>query len=149
MNTVIVFGAFVFIAAFSSVYLYNSTGGSFEFVPLYFYNSGDFLSEANAFFFVFFFSLLFFGISAPLALGMEGLKYASLLTIGGTHPYDSVFILPQLIAAFSATIFGTGILRDYSGKGNLLEEVKKGSTYLAYAFGLMLFLFLLRSVFVQ
>ncbi|MBI5229188.1 hypothetical protein HY991_03690 [Candidatus Micrarchaeota archaeon] len=148
MNPTIVIGVIVFIAAFGAVYFYNSSAeNKFLFIPLYHYEPGDFLSEVNAFLFPFIFSLLFFGISAPLALGMEGLKYASLLSTGGMASYDLAFALPQVIAAFSATVFGTAILNDYSGKGNLLEDLKKGAKYLGYAFALMLLLFFMRSFF--
>jgi hypothetical protein len=145
MNTPLVLGILVFIAAFGAVYAVNSGSTQFAFTPPYYYvNGGDLASVLNSMLFVFLFSLLFFGLGAPLALGIEGLKYSSLYLAQAIPFYDLFYILPQFIAAYAATILGTGALADFQGNASVFDYWKDGVKYFLVALGLTAILLVLR-----
>ncbi|MBU1197861.1 hypothetical protein KJ765_05125 [Candidatus Micrarchaeota archaeon] len=106
------------------------------FHPPYAFQAGDWVSTLNAFFFVFLFSMLFFGLSAPIAMGLEGAKFGSLLSTGTVHAYDYVFVIPQLLGAYAAILLGQGVLRDFGGKETVF--VNWGGAFKFFAAGLLL-----------
>ncbi|HLD62333.1 MAG TPA: hypothetical protein VI875_00535 [Candidatus Norongarragalinales archaeon] len=128
MNISVFLGIVVFVACFGGVLYLNSSAGEgtklFFVTPPYNYAVGDALSYVNAFLFVFILSAAFFGIAAPLALGIEGLKYASLLSTGIMPVYDILFAIPQVFAAYSAALLGRGAIEDYQGKGSVFAHWK-------------------------
>ncbi|MFH1750150.1 MAG: hypothetical protein ABH863_00560 [Candidatus Micrarchaeota archaeon] len=120
MNFAFVAGLALFIVAFGGFYAinYDFASGSVRegaaFVAPYNYIAGSFTSHLNAYFFVFVFSLLFFGYSTPIALGLEGAKHASAM-LHGANPFELVFIIPSLIGAYAAIVLGQGVLEDIEG----------------------------------
>jgi hypothetical protein len=124
MNLPAILSGIIFVLAFGTVY---SMGYDFQagkarenanpiFNAPYYFVSGELISYLNAFFFVFIFSLLFFGYSAPIAMGIEGGKFAALFVSGLLKPYDFVFVIPEFFAAYSAILLGQGVLEDFEGK---------------------------------
>ena len=126
MNISVFLGIVVFVACFGGVLYLNTSANEGEnlifLVPPYNYVVGATLSYINAFLFVFILSAAFFGIAAPIALGVEGLKYASLLSAGIMPVYDLLFAIPQLFAAYSAALLGRGAIEDYQGKGSVFAH---------------------------
>lgn len=113
----------MFVIAFAAVFAAQSAlGAAIEFKPPYYYAPGDALGVINSFFFVFFFSLLFFGYAAPLALGIEAVKYASYFSTGAANAFDLLFAAPGILAALSAIRLGHGVLRDLRGEGSVFDE---------------------------
>lgn len=142
MKAVFVLSVIIFAAAFGAVYSVNSfTGYDVFFKPPYHYAAGGLPSEANAFAFAFIFSLLFFGYSAPIALGIEGLKYASLYSSGIIGLPALAFILPQFVACFAAMTLGEGAIKDYKGEGKMIDYAWKAFKYLAVAIVLFVAVF--------
>ena len=126
MNAFIIVGIAVFAAAFGSVLLLNSNALAQErefivFTPPYAYNAEnpDALSFINAFLFVVIVSAALFGFGVPIALGVEGLKYASLFSTYKMPAFDLLFAIPQILAAYSISLIGKGALEDYKGKGSV------------------------------
>ncbi|HEV8289784.1 MAG TPA: hypothetical protein VGQ00_02405 [Candidatus Norongarragalinales archaeon] len=149
MNTITLFSLIVFATVFAAVYINNTTTGAtpIVFTPPYSYASGgDLLSELNAFLFTFIFSLLFFGLSAPIALGIEGAKYAGLFTQHLMSAFDFAFLLPQVIAVFAATLLGQAIIDDYTEKRSLLEGWTDARNYFLAAFVLFIVVFLVKML---
>jgi len=146
MNTPLVLGIVVFAMSFAAVYYVNQNSATqFQFTPPYaFASGGDLVSVLNSLFFVFFFTLLFFGMGAPLALGIEGLKYASFYFAQAIPLFDLFYVLPQLIAAYSAVVLGTGALADFQGKASLFDYWKEGMKFFVAALALTAVLFLVR-----
>ncbi|MFH0971502.1 MAG: hypothetical protein V1835_02945 [Candidatus Micrarchaeota archaeon] len=155
MNLSAVLGFAALILVFAGVYAFGydfATGKAkataLDFKPPYYYMQGEFVSYINAFFFVFVFSLLFFGYSAPIALGVEGAKYAS-LTLGGAIPiYDYAFLIPEVLAAYSAVLLGRGVLDDFEGK-SIFEHWSAALRVFTVGFALVVVLFLLRGFVVK
>ena len=136
-------------AFFTAFYLNANPNYEFTITPPYHYVPGEFLSELNAFFFVFIFSLLFFGITAPIALGIEGLKWGSLYSIKAITFYDLAFIVPQVIVSFSAIMLGQGIISDYEGKAALKQVLPTALTYFLAAIALFFAIYLLKPLLAQ
>jgi hypothetical protein len=114
----------------------------------YYFVSGEFISYINAYLFVFVFSLLFFGLSAPIAFIIEGGKYASLLVHNQIVPFDFVFLLPELLVAYSAILLGRGVLDDFEGK-TLFESWNASIKFFGISFGLLVLMFLIRMFMVK
>ncbi|MFH0971837.1 MAG: hypothetical protein ABIG96_00165 [Candidatus Micrarchaeota archaeon] len=112
--------------------------------PPYAFVPGELISTLNAYFFVFVFSLLFFGYSAPIATGIEGAKYASMLSHGVIGIFDLIFIIPQLLGAYSAVLLGQGVVDDIEGK-SIFENWNRALRFFLVGLGLMIFLFFVRS----
>lgn len=122
LNSVSALALFAFTFSFMAVWTVNSgPGEDLYLVPPYHYIPGDYWSYLNAFFFSVVFSLLFFGVSAPIAMAVEGAKYASLLSAGIMPPFDLAFAIPSLLGAIAAATLGQGIVADYRNKGSLFE----------------------------
>ena len=150
MNFSFALGIVFLIVAFGAVYALNydfSSGkakeGATAFNAPYTFQPGEFTSYLNAFFFVFIFSLLFFGYSAPIALGIEGAKYASLYIAGALKPYDFIFLLPQLIGAYAAIVMGSGVLNDFEGN-TVFEKWNRAIKFFAIGLVLVVALSLIR-----
>ncbi|MEK6954442.1 MAG: hypothetical protein AABX01_05510 [Candidatus Micrarchaeota archaeon] len=114
-----------------------------SFKAPYYFAPGDFTSYLNAYFFVFVFSLLFFGFSAPIALGIEGTKYASFAISGSLPAFDYVFLIPEMLAAYSAIVLGGGILNDIDGE-NVFEKWSAAVKFFVIGLVLMVALALIR-----
>ncbi|MBI2445209.1 hypothetical protein HYV43_02365 [Candidatus Micrarchaeota archaeon] len=126
MKLIAIFSVVVMAAAFAGVYGYNTIQPEpVQLTPPYAFSPNDVVSELLALAFVFSFSLLFFGYGAPLALGIEGVKFASLYTTGAVPQSYLLLMLPQVFLALSATYLGQGLLNDYQGKGIWHEYAKK------------------------
>lgn len=137
MKLIAVFSLVVFVATFAAVYGYNTTQGQqLSLTPPYAFVPDDLFSELVALAFVFAFSLLFFGFAAPLALGMEGIKFGSLYSTGAVHWTYLLLAVPQIFVALSATYLGQGLLNDYQGKGLWHEYAKKAA--ITFIIGLLL-----------
>jgi len=120
MNSFIILGIVVFAISFAGVYYVNYTAETpYSFTPPYYFSIGDMMSQINAFLFVFIVSAAFFGLAVPIALGIEGLKYASLLSTASMPAFDLLFAIPQLFAAYSASLLGQGAVEDYQGRGSV------------------------------
>lgn len=118
MKLVPVFSILVMVAVFAAVYGYNTTQPEkINLKPPYAFTPDDITSELMALGFVFAFSLLFFGYAAPLALGIEGAKFGSLITSGAVHWTYLALTVPEMVVAISATYLGQGLLLDYQGQG--------------------------------
>ncbi len=128
MKLIAVFSVVVFVATFAAIYGYNTTQAEpIELTPPYAFVPDDVFSELVALTFVFAFSLLFFGFAAPLALGIEGIKFGSLYSTGAVHWTYLLLAIPQVFIALSATYLGQGLLNDYQGKGLWHEYAKKSA----------------------
>ena len=163
MNIWSVFGLISFMACFAVVFLLNSGAAAVSMVstnstanvtysiapiqPPYRFVAGDTASQLNAYFFVFIFSLLFFGFSAFLAMGVEGLKYASFFSSGNMAAYDLLFVAPQILAMIAAAELGEGIMNDFEARESIFENEnwKKALFYLAFGFVLTVVLAAARS----
>ncbi|MEM4255040.1 MAG: hypothetical protein QXR53_01790 [Candidatus Norongarragalinales archaeon] len=141
-------GIVVFVICFGGVLYLNSSnpeGKLFVFTPPYNYVVGDTLSFFNSFLFVFILSAAFFGIAAPIALGMEGLKYASLLSAGLMPVYDVLFVIPSLLSAYSASLLGQGAIEDYQGKGSVFGHWQDAVKWFAVGTAILVILILARG----
>lgn len=130
-------------ACFAGVYFVNSSGaGEPVFIaPPYHSQVGDAGSFVASFAFVFLFSLLFFGYAAPVALAIEGLKYASLFTVRGLPWFDLLFILPEVLACYSAILLGHSALAEFTSSGSLFSSWRRAFKYFMVAavlFGVLL-----------
>ena len=138
MRVVFGFSLVFFIVVFIAVFAYNNFSTEKVVIkPPYFFTPGDAVSQVNSLAFVFFFSLLAFGLSATLALGIEAAKYSSLFSAGAIGGFDLLFILPSLLAAFAACELGQGILDDYEGKGSLFKKTRPALASLALSIVLL------------
>jgi len=134
MKLIAIFSVVVLVAAFAGVYGYNTTQDqALDLVPPYAFTPNDLVSELLVLAFVFSFSLLFFGYGAPVALGIEGLKFASLYTNGAVGPTYLLLMLPEVFLALSATYLGQGLLNDYQGKGIWHEYAQKSAIHFIVA----------------
>ncbi len=89
--------------------------------PPYYFQENDVKSEFNGFFFVFLFSLLFFGLSAPIALAVEGAKYGTLISTQGVRAFDFAFAIPEVLAAYSAVLLGQAVMNDLGSEKNVFD----------------------------
>ncbi|MFH0835677.1 MAG: hypothetical protein V1834_00770 [Candidatus Micrarchaeota archaeon] len=138
MRTLAIFSLVVFAVAFAGVYVHNetTTGPALQIIPPYHYETGELWSLLNAFLFVTIVSALLFGVAAPIALGIEGLKYGSMFSLKTMPVYDLVFIVPQLFACLAATTLAHGTLEDYQGRGSLGDYWREAIKY--FLIGLLL-----------
>ncbi len=145
MNAVSLLAFGVLIVSFFGVFAYNSMPGTDKvtYAPPYYFIKDDALSYLNAYFFVLIFSLLLFGMGAPVAMAIEGTKYAVLVSI--LPVYDLVFILPELCAMLAAAKLGEGVMADWSGEGNIYNYWSEGIKLALIGFGLLLLLMFARS----
>lgn len=124
----------VFAGVFFAVYGFNlSQPEAIHLEPPYQFTPNDIQSELLSLTFVFVFSALFFGFSAPLALGVEAAKFASLYSAGLVDVTYLAFALPQALVAFSATYLGQGLLKDYQGDNRWREFAQKSAMLLILA----------------
>ncbi|MFH1107347.1 MAG: hypothetical protein V1787_05630 [Candidatus Micrarchaeota archaeon] len=102
-----------------------------EYPPPYYFDANDAVAAFNSFFFVFLFSLLFFGLTAPIALGIEGAKYGTLLSLPQPSAFDFSYAIPGVLAAYSAILLGQGVLNDFGSEKNVLSTWGTALKYLA------------------
>lgn len=134
MKLIAVFSVVVLVAAFAGIYGYNTTQPqTLDLTPPYAFEPNDLVSELMVLAFVFAFSLLFFGFGAPLALGIEGLKFGSLYSSGAIGPSYLLLMIPEVFLALSATYLGQGLLNDYQGKGIWHEYAQKSAIHFIIA----------------
>jgi hypothetical protein len=126
-----VFSIIAMAAVFFAVLGLNiSQNAGLNVQPPYAFSSGDVISELMALSFVFVFSVLFFGYGAPIALGFEAAKFASLYSIGAVNELYLLFMIPEVLVAVSAVYVGQGLLKDYQGEGLWHAYAKKGVIFL-------------------
>lgn len=77
----------------------------------------------------FVFSILFFGVLTPLLFVYHGFLAHDLIVSDLANNLgvkaaviNIIYILPLLLAAYSGTILGISALKDFTGKGNILER---------------------------
>ena len=140
MNSLGLLAIATFFIAFSAAHY---SGTHVQAQPFHFV-AGEPISYANAFSFAFLFSLLFFGFSAPIAMLLEGLRYAGIAA--GTQWYELLFALPELAAAYAAVLLGQGIVADLEGKGNVFTEWADAKKFFLVAVGSLALLLLGRLV---
>ncbi len=154
MNSLSFFSVVVFFACFAAVFFINSQAMQskstlFSFTPPY-AESGLF-GIFNAFFFVFVFSLLFFGFTAPVAMGVQGLVLASnysyfMAGMNNNFSYWSfAFILPQFLAVFAATSLGEGVIKDYEGKGSVYTGWNEALKFFSIGLVVLMVMVLIQS----
>ena len=151
MNALSLLAFGVLLVSFFGVLAFNSVPSMVKvtYAPPYFFIMDDALSYLNAYFLVLIFSLLLFGLGAPIAMAIEGTKYAVLLSV--LPAYDLVFILPELCAMLAATKLGEGVMADWSGQGNIYGYWSEGIRLALIGFVLLVILmfarpFLLSSI---
>ncbi|MFA6329403.1 MAG: hypothetical protein WCX64_01815 [Candidatus Micrarchaeia archaeon] len=144
MNALSLLAFAVLLISFFGVLAYNAVPGTEKvtYAPPYYFIKDDALSYMNAYFFVLIFSLLLFGMGAPIAMAIEGTKYAVLVSI--LPVYDLVFILPELCAMLAASKLGEGVMADWSGEGNIYNYWSEGIKLALIGFGLLLVLMFAR-----
>ncbi|MDP2717939.1 MAG: hypothetical protein Q8P02_04300 [Candidatus Micrarchaeota archaeon] len=131
MRLLAAFSIIIMAAVFFAVLGLNiSQGAALDVKPPYAFSAGDVASELLALAFVFVFSVLFFGYGAPVALGIEGAKFASLYSTGGVSELYLAFMLPEVLVAVSAVYLGQGLLKDYQGEGLWHRYAKNGLVFL-------------------
>ena len=155
MNAFIIIGIAVFIAAFGSVLALNSTAivqgrERIVFTPPYQYDSvnPEAVGFINAFLFVVVVSAVFFGFGVPIALGIEGLKYASLFTTGKMPAFDLFFVGPQILAAYAISLIGKGAVEDYQGRGSVFAYWRDALKWFVASAAILGILILSRKYFV-
>ncbi len=149
LNAISVLALLALFAGFAGVFVLNSQGAAQQqpliSVPVpYFFAPGDVVGVVNSFLFVFVFSLLFFGFGAPIALGLEGAKYAFLISAGGMKFFDLAFAVPQIFAAMAATVLGRGIIDDYRGVKTVFDYWDSALGYLALGVAVLFVLLVFR-----
>ena len=144
MNAVSLLSFAVLVVSFFGVFAYNTLPGTEKvtYAPPYYFIKDDALSYLNAFFFVLMFSLLLFGMGAPVAMAIEGTKYAVLISI--LPLYDMVFILPELCAMLAAAKLGEGVTADWSGDGNIYNYWSEGIKLALIGFAMLVILMVAR-----
>ena len=130
-------------ACFAGVYFVNTSNpAEAVFVaPPYYSEVGDAGSFVASFAFVFLFSLLFFGYAAPVALAIEGAKYASFFTVRGLPWFDLLFLLPEVLVCYSAILLGHSALAEFTSSGSLFATWRRAFKYFivsAVLFGALL-----------
>ncbi len=151
LNAVSVLALLALFAGFGAVFVLNSQAVAQQQPPVsvpvpYFFAPGDVVGVVNSFLFVFVFSLLFFGFGAPIALGLEGAKYAHFLSIplGAMKFFDLAFAVPQIFAAMSATVLGQGIIDDYRGVKTVFDYWDDAIRYFALGAAVLFVLLVFR-----
>jgi hypothetical protein len=143
MNATSLVAFAVLLVAFFGVLAYNAySGQSVTYAPPYYFSIGDWLSYVNAFCFVFIFSMLFFGLGAPAAMAIEGVKYGVLYSV--VPIYDMLFMVPEILAMLAASRLGEGVMADWSGEGNVYGYWREGFEYIAAGIVLLALLIILR-----
>ena len=146
MNGISLLSLLVLLLTLGGLLAYNAVSSEKSyFAPPYFFSKGDDWSFISAFAFVFVFSTLFFGLSAPVAMAVEGLKFGSLLSAGQMPAYDLVFLVPEIFAMLAATGLGEAVMSDYSGKKSIYESWSANFSYLAVGVALLVAFILLRQ----
>lgn len=140
--SILAFGAL--LVSFFGVFAYNAVPGTDKvtYAPPYYFIKDDALSYLNAYLFVLIFSLLLFGMGAPVAMAIEGTKYAVLLSV--LPIYDLVFVIPELCAMLAATKLGEGVMADWSGEGNIYNYWSEGIKLALIGFAMLLILMFAR-----
>lgn len=143
-----------FILVFSAVYFVNNSP-SYELKFPFIYGDTLIPGEAPQFYslrnllvsyaFVFAASLLFFGYGAAIALGFEAAKYAQLYVAQQIHPYELVFILPELMAAYAALLLAGGAMGEAKSGVNPLQNAGKAAALFAAGLILTVFAYFLRN----
>ena len=119
------------------------------FAPPYSFRLGDVISYFNAYFFVLVFSLLLFGFSAPIAMGIEGAKYATLLSTQAMNGYDLLFIIPELMAAYSAAVIGQSVLGDFESNETVFSDWNNAMKFFIGSLLVLIVLIVGRTYFVK
>lgn len=134
MNGISLLAFAVLIASFFGVIAYNAIPGNaaVSYSPPYYFAKSDWVGYANSFAFVLVFSLLFFGLGAPAAMAIEGLKYGVLFSAGVLPVSDLSFLIPEILAMLAACTLGEGVINDWSGKGIIFNYWSEGMRYLAF-----------------
>ena len=134
----------VLLVSFFGVLAFNSIpdADKITFTQPYYFLKDDALSYFNAYCFVLLFSLLFFGMGAPIAMAIEGTKYAVLFSV--LPFYDLLFLLPELCAMLAATKLGEGVMADWSGEGSIYPYWSEGIKLALLGVGLLLVLMVAR-----
>jgi|YelNatPaOPRAMG01_1025707.scaffolds.fasta_scaffold12660_2 Mn2+/Fe2+ NRAMP family transporter len=154
MNSLSFFSVIVFFACFAAVFFINSqaiqnNSNLFSFTPPYAENGV--IGVFNAFFFVFVFSLLFFGFTAPVAMGVQGLVLASKYSyfIAGLNKnfsyWSFAFIIPQFFAVFAAVSLGEGVIKDYTGKGSVYEGWNEAIKFFSIGLAVLILMVLIQN----
>lgn len=149
MNKLFAFSGALFLVCFLSVYSFNAfnPGEEYRFDAPYSFEVGGLVSIVTSYFFVFITSLLFFGYGAPIALAVEGVKYASLFSLSALPAFDLLFIVPQFLACYSAVRIGEGALEDFANRGSLYSRWRDAFKYFMISLVLLAVLLLLRRFF--
>lgn len=134
-----------FALAFLAVWSLAGSSSVAAYAPPYYYQTGDYWSYLNAFFFSVVFSLLFFGAGAPLAMGMEGAKYASLFYTGAMPAFDLLFLIPSLFGSVGAVTLSQGILADFRNQGSVFAYWPRALRYFDSALILLFILLAVRA----
>ncbi len=127
-----------------------------EVPPLYYYGLEDWGSGKAAglpgvvlaYLFVAVASLLFFGHAAPLAMALEGLKYASAYSHASVHPYDFLFALPQFVAVYAGLRLSANAEADFDHKGTVFRQWQYPLLLYIAGAALVLLLYIVRTPFV-
>jgi Mn2+/Fe2+ NRAMP family transporter len=154
MNSLSFFSIIIFFACFAAVFFVNSQAiqnhaNLFSFNPPYAENG--LMGTFNAFFFVLVFSLLFFGFTAPVAMGVQGLVLASnysffVAGLNNNFSYWSfAFIIPQFFAVFAATSLGEGVIKDYKGEGSVYAGWNEALKFFLIGFALLVVFVLIQN----
>ena len=149
MNGIAVLSLLVFIASFLGITAYDALASSdkFYYTPPYFFRIGDWIAIIVSFSFVFIFSLLFFGLGAPAAMAVEGLKYGTLFSSGHVTVVGLLYIFPQMLAMISATTLGEGIMKDWEGKSTVFNYWSDGLRFFFMGIALLAALAVLQSAY--
>jgi len=149
MNKLFAASVAALLLSFAGVWYWNASNpaSAVFFEPPYNYEIGDALSSFTAFAFSFVFSILFFGYSAPLAMLIEGAKFASLYTRGGLPWFDLLFVVPDLLACYSAILLGANAWEDFKGTGSLFKGWREAFKYFIVAAALLGALLVARGFF--
>lgn len=133
MKAILIVAGVFLAASFFGVLAYNSTFPPIKLDPPYAYTPGEGVSELYAFLFVFVTSFLFFGFSAPIALGVEAVKTAAYVSSQAVPVTHALFLIPAFLASVSATYLGQGLLKDFQGTGLWMDYARKSAHYLVAA----------------
>ena len=158
MDKRIVYSAAAFAVAAGGYVGLSTAGVKLPIVPpLYYYgleawgygHAADLVGIMLAYLFVAMSSLLFFGRAAPLAMALEGLKYASLYTYGRVYPFDFLFVVPQLVAVYAGLMLSANAEADFDHKGSVFKAWQLPLVIFVGGAALALALYLLRPPFVS
>ncbi len=154
----ILYSIAAFVATAGLYLAITASGASLPQVPsLYYYGledwgNGKAVSLAGvvlAYLFVSVAALLFFGHAAPLAMAMEGLKYASAYSHASVHPYDFLFVIPQFIAVYAGLRLSANAEADFDHRGTVFKQWQFPLLLYVAGAALALVLYLVRPPFVS